>query len=202
MTPADLDAIERDALRDAPRCAACGALATRACRGTRRVGCGLPYCETCVCSRACPDGMATLPVDPRLAMARALREAWQERDGLNDARNVLTDAVAGLTRERDAALAAVDAVRADYAPRREPPTADEVRAVSRLWGASNAPVLLQIPRGLVTANVSTGVRGSIVGWTEPDVRRVAAAESWLFLGPNGPVAWSELAALVRGGDRG
>jgi len=110
--------------------------------------------------------------------------------------------IAEVTAERDAALAAVDAVRADYAPRREPPTADEVRAVSRLWGASNAPALLQIPRGLVTANVSAGARGGIVGWTEPDVRRVAAAESWLLLGPTGPVAWSELARLVEGVRRG
>jgi len=116
--------------------------------------------------------------------------------------DAIAHATASVTAERDAALAAVDAVRADYAPRREPPTADEVRAVSRLWGASNAPALLQIPRGLVTANVSAGARGGIVGWTEPDVRRVAAAESWLLLGPTGPVAWSELARLVEGVRRG
>ena len=35
------------------------------------------------------------------ALAAALRGAWRERDILNDARNVLTDAVATLTQERD-----------------------------------------------------------------------------------------------------
>lgn len=53
------------------------------------------------------DAILAGATDPAVAtLARALREAREERD---------------------AALAAVDAVRADYAPRAEPPTADEVR---------------------------------------------------------------------------
>ena len=50
----------------------------------------------------------------------------------------LAAALRGAWAERDAALAAVDAVRADYAPRHEPPREEEVRAVSRLWGRDTA----------------------------------------------------------------
>lgn len=110
------------------------------------------------------------------ALAAALRGAWQERD---------------------AAIAAVDAVRADYAPRREPPTADEVRAVSRLWGRDHAA-------RCVSWRSNEHGRWSESWNTEGCAAEVKASPdtSYMLFGPNGPVAWSELAALVRGGDRG
>ena len=109
----------------------------------------------------------------------------------------LREQVVARTRERDAALAAVDAVRADYAPRREPPTADEVRAVSRLWGRDHAARCVawrSDEHGRWSESWNTG--GFAV-----EVKASPNAAYMLF-GPTGPVAWSELAALVRGGDRG
>lgn len=100
--------------------------------------------------------------------------------------------------ERDAALAAVDAVRADYAPRAEPPTADEVRAVSQLWGRDHAV------RCVAWRSDEHG-RWSESWNTEGCAAEVKASPNttYMLFGPTGPVAWSELAAMVaRGGDRG
>ena len=105
---------------------------------------------------------------------------------------------AELTQERDAALAAVDAVRADYAPRAEPPTADEVRAVSQLWGRDHAV------RCVAWRSDEHG-RWSESWNTEGCAAEVKASPNttYMLFGPTGPVAWSELAAMVaRGGDRG
>jgi len=104
---------------------------------------------------------------------------------------------AELTRDRDAALAAVDAVRADYAPRREPPTVEEVRAVSRLWGRDHAVRCVMWrsdEHGRWTESWNTG---GYTGYTPP------TDASFMLFGPDGPVAWSQLARLVaQGGDRG
>ena len=99
--------------------------------------------------------------------------------------------------ERDAALAAVDAMRADYAPRREPPTADEVRAVSRLWGRDHAVRCVawqSDEHGRWSESWNTGGFAAEV--------KALPNTAYMLFGPDGPVAWSELAALVRGGDRG
>lgn len=98
--------------------------------------------------------------------------------------------------ERDAALAAVDAVRVDYAPRRDPPTVDEVRALARLWEMCSAPALIRTSRGFSVAHVTWLADGGIAGWCMPDARTIKRAETWLMLGPDGPVAWSQLAAMV------
>jgi hypothetical protein len=89
---------------------------------------------------------------------------------------------------RDAAVAALDAVRADYAPRREPPTADEVRALDAInptWGAT----VLRFRDGTQ----------QIIGITSASCASWPRLATWLALGPDGPVSWSELAALVAGG---
>ena len=103
--------------------------------------------------------------------------------------------IAELTAERDAALAAVDAVRADYAPRHEPPTAEELDAVEADDGG-----WLAMPDD--TWNLYfTDLARKLAAWhrAHPEVdcawRCVEAG--------NIPRPWSELAALVaRGGDRG
>ena len=95
MKPADLDAVEAAALRDAPRCAACGALATRACVGCHSTWCGSH--DGTAGAPPCPDGMAPLRADVRLTLARALREAWAERDAAR---------VASAPSEREAMLRA------------------------------------------------------------------------------------------------
>ena len=95
MKPAELDAVEAAALRDAPHCAACGALATRACVGCHSTWCGSH--DGTAGAPPCPDGMAPLREDVRLTLARALREAWAERDAAR---------VASAPSEREAMLRA------------------------------------------------------------------------------------------------
>lgn len=99
--------------------------------------------------------------------------------------------------ERDAALAAVDAVRADYAPRAEPPTADEVRAVSQLWGRDHAV------RCVMWRSDEHG-RWSESWNTEGCAADVKASPNttYMLFGPTGPVAWSEIARIVEGVRRG
>jgi len=130
--------------------------------------------------------------------------------------------IADLTRERDAALAAVDAVRADYAPRREPPTADEVRALAGLWGKycelqGDAAALVFTenvrPHGVgpvpllawVTVSSADVVVCDDDGCGALSGRMVGGEDAeyvWRAEGPTGPVAWSELARLVEGVRRG
>ena len=98
MKPADLDAVEAAALRNAPRCAACGALATRACVGCHSTWCGSH--DGTAGAPPCRDGMARLREDVRLTLARALREAWAERSKA-DAR---ADRLAYAVNTRDAIL--------------------------------------------------------------------------------------------------
>ena len=118
---------------------------------------------------------------------------------------------AELTQERDAALAAVDAVRADYAPRQEPPTAEEVRALARLWPHHDgaAVVLLRVLSRtgdrVAPHAVSVIVEndGTVEGFAANDMDKLHRADGWRAECPDGPVAWSHLAAMVaRGGDRG
>jgi len=122
--------------------------------------------------------------------------------------------------ERDAALAAVDAVRADYAPRREPPTADEVRAVAGLWehrggqyvpGApflamrelgSNETVPIVLHLDAEHDEVSIVTESTRGVHSEPLTNALHVLASWCAVGPTGPVAWSELARLVEGVRRG
>ena len=114
-------------------------------------------------------------------------------------------------KERDAALAAVDAVRADYAPRQEPPTAEEVRALARLWPHHDgaAVVLLRVLSRtgdrVAPHAVSVIVEndGTVEGFAANDMDKLHRADGWRAECPDGPVAWSHLAAMVaRGGDRG
>ena len=143
---------------------------------------------------------------PRAEVLRVLDAAAVLPGSVVDRVQRLVERCAELTRERDAAIAAVDAVRADYAPRREPPTAEEVRAVSRLWGRPVVAMLLRTLHGPAVEYASLLLRVADDGVIEAGDHSHAAlvdAESWLFIGPTGPVAWSELAALIaRGGDRG
>jgi len=101
--------------------------------------------------------------------------------------------IAEVTAERDAALAAVDAVRADYAPRSEPPTAEEVRAMSQLWGRDHAV-------RCVMWRSDEHWRWSESWNTEGCAADVKASPNttYMLFGPTGPVAWSELARLVEG----
>ena len=108
---------------------------------------------------------------------------------------------AELTRERDAAIAALDAVRADHAPRREPPTADEVRALAGLRGDGFDPqwIVRFDADTLVAMTVSVGLgsAGAIVCHDFAGTRRDPVEfATWAARGPDGPVSWSELAALV------
>jgi len=99
--------------------------------------------------------------------------------------------IAEVTAERDAALAAVDAVRADYAPRREPPTADDVRAVAGLWGRDHAV------RCVMWRSDEHG-RWSESWNTEGCAADVKASPNttYMLFGPTGPVAWSEIDRLA------
>ena len=128
--------------------------------------------------------------------------------------------IAELTAERDAALAAVDAVRADYAPRAEPPTADEVRAVAGLWehrggeyvpgapflamrelGADEAvPIVLHLDAEHDEVSIVTESTRGV--HSEPITNALHVLASWCAVGPTGPVAWSELDRLVEGVRRG
>ena len=127
MKPADLDAVEAAALRDAPRCAACGALATRACVGCHSTWCGSH--DGTAGAPPCRDGMARLREDVRLTLARALREAWAERDSARESAmadevvmrmvahrlGMPLDATAPLAAVATGAMAAVDKLRAGSA---------------------------------------------------------------------------------------
>ena len=126
---------------------------------------------------------------PRAEVLRVLDAAAVLPGSVVDRVQRLVERCAELTRERDAAIAAVDAVRADYAPRREPPTVDEVRALAALnpwWSAT----MIRFPHGpgyegVVAANIRSGPR---LPWPR--------LMTWLAIGPDGPVSWSRLAALV------
>lgn len=121
--------------------------------------------------------------------------------------DAITHATASVTAERDAALAAVDAVRADYAPRREPPTADEVRALAGLWGDgidTQWVACFDADTHVATVVfVGFDFAGDVACRSFVGSRLDAGAfATWEARGPTGPVAWSELARLVEGVRRG
>lgn len=111
--------------------------------------------------------------------------------------------LAELTRERDAALAAVDAVRADYAPRARatPPTVDEVRALSVKQCREDVMAQVLVRDGLGDWYLCMlGVRsGAVYGLGRSDDLVMRRSDGWLAIGPDGLVPWSELARLVAQG---
>lgn len=144
------------------------------------------------------EAMLRVALDNREAYVRDLAALVAHRD----------QRIAELTRERDAALAAVDAVRADYAPRREPPTPEEVRALAAMWPRHDgaAVVLLRVPSrtaDLVTMHVASVIvendGARVDGYAAADMDRLDRADGWLPLGPHRPLSWSELAQLVAQG---
>lgn len=132
---------------------------------------------------------------PRAEVLRVLDAAAVLPGSVVDRVQRLVERCAELTRERDAAIAAVDAVRADYAPRREPPTADELDAVEADDGG-----WLAMPDD--TWNLYfTDLARKLAAWHRAHPEVYCA---WRCVdADNIPRPWSELAALVaRGGDRG
>ncbi len=111
--------------------------------------------------------------------------------------------VAQVTRERDEA---VDAVRADYAPRARatPPTVDEVRALSVKQCREDVMAQVLVRDGLGDWYLCMlGVRsGAVYGLGRSDDLVMRRSDGWLAIGPDGLVPWSELARLVaQGGAR-
>ena len=99
--------------------------------------------------------------------------------------------------------------RADYAPRATPPTPAEVRAVAQLQGHGHGVAQVLVRRRVDgdTPHESYVWCAAWVRVIDAEVRPLSVLDravtngegQWSALGPDGPVAWSQLAAMVAEG---
>lgn len=98
---------------------------------------------------------------------------------------------------------------ADYAPRATPPTPAEVRAVAQLQGHGHGVAQVLVRRRVDgdTPHESYVWCAAWVRVIDAEVRPLSVLDravtngegQWSALGPDGPVAWSQLAAMVAEG---